>query len=103
MTHADDCLTCEHDCPWRGTPLGAPFCAVCDDHMERSDDDSEDSEPPTVLAWARLAGQYGRMIVYGARCVDCHDVEQDEPAMREFAAGTRCSRCHKLIEESDNA
>jgi hypothetical protein len=32
--HDPDCTDCEHDCPWRNNPMGAPFCSICDDHME---------------------------------------------------------------------
>jgi hypothetical protein len=32
--HDAECTSCEHECPWQGNPLGAPFCSVCDDHME---------------------------------------------------------------------
>lgn len=32
--HDPECTGCEHNCPWKGNPLGAPFCDVCDDHME---------------------------------------------------------------------
>jgi hypothetical protein len=34
LTHDPACTGCEHDCPWRKNPLGAPFCSVCDDHWE---------------------------------------------------------------------
>jgi hypothetical protein len=34
VEHDPECIECEHDCPWRGNPLGAPFCSICDDHME---------------------------------------------------------------------
>ena len=38
--HDPECTACEHDCPWTRVPapLGAPFCTVCDDHHEASDD-----------------------------------------------------------------
>jgi len=32
--HDPECIQCEHDCPWKGNPIGAPFCSICDDHME---------------------------------------------------------------------
>lgn len=32
--HDPECTGCEHNCPWKGNPIGAPFCGVCDDHME---------------------------------------------------------------------
>lgn len=34
MIHDPECIGCEHDCPWRRHPLGAPFCQTCDDHYE---------------------------------------------------------------------
>ncbi len=40
--HSAECVGCEHDCPWNGNPMGAPFCTVCDDHMEASADEDED-------------------------------------------------------------
>ena len=36
MTTHDACTGCEHDCPWQTNPLGAPFCAICDDHSENA-------------------------------------------------------------------
>jgi hypothetical protein len=36
--HDPECTGCEHDCPWRRHHLGTPFCPVCDDHAEASDD-----------------------------------------------------------------
>lgn len=32
--HPAECTGCEHDCPWRNRPMGAPFCSICDDHSE---------------------------------------------------------------------
>jgi len=32
--HDPECTACEHGCPWKGRPMGAPFCTVCDDHWE---------------------------------------------------------------------
>jgi len=32
--HDPECEGCEHDCPWQGNPLGAPYCQICDDHSE---------------------------------------------------------------------
>lgn len=32
--HDPHCTGCEHDCPWRRNPLGAPYCQTCDDHSE---------------------------------------------------------------------
>lgn len=37
--HSPECEGCEHDCPWRGNPLGAPYCSICDDHNEARDND----------------------------------------------------------------
>lgn len=34
--HDPECTGCEHDCPWRGNPMGAPFCSFCDDHSEHA-------------------------------------------------------------------
>jgi hypothetical protein len=36
MTHDPECIGCDHDCPWTRIPgpIGAPFCDICDDHME---------------------------------------------------------------------
>ena len=36
--HDPFCTGCEHDCPWRENPMGAPYCQTCDDHYEASDD-----------------------------------------------------------------
>lgn len=38
-THDPECTGCEHDCPWKGRPMGAPYCQVCDDHNENSGDE----------------------------------------------------------------
>ena len=77
------------------------------DDDDDDDDDDSDSNPPTVTAWARLAGILGgrsttlpRMTVYAARCDDCHDADQDESDRREFPASSRCNVCHTVIEES---
>jgi hypothetical protein len=40
LPHDPECTGCEHDCPWQGNPMGAPFCSICDDHMEAAGDDS---------------------------------------------------------------
>lgn len=42
LYHSGECVDCKHDCPWTRVPgpIGAPFCSVCDDHMENSDDDA---------------------------------------------------------------
>lgn len=34
MPHDPACMGCEHDCPWKNNPMGAPFCGICDDHSE---------------------------------------------------------------------
>jgi hypothetical protein len=39
-----ECTGCEHDCPWKGNPLGAPYCQVCDDHNENRPDENDSSE-----------------------------------------------------------
>ena len=42
--HDWECTGCEHDCPWTGRPLGAPWCAICDDHWEAGgDEDTTDA------------------------------------------------------------
>ena len=33
-SHDPTCTDCVHDCPWSRRTLGAPWCAVCDDHSE---------------------------------------------------------------------
>jgi hypothetical protein len=35
--HDAECTACEHDCPWHGRPLGAPYCQICDDHAEAAE------------------------------------------------------------------
>ena len=35
--HDPECTQCEHDCPRRRAHLGAPYCAICDDHNEARD------------------------------------------------------------------
>lgn len=40
--HDPDCRSCEHNCPWRGNPLGAPYCQVCADHAEHSEEDEDE-------------------------------------------------------------
>jgi hypothetical protein len=32
--HNPECISCVHDCPWKGRPIGAPYCQICDDHAE---------------------------------------------------------------------
>lgn len=54
----------EHDCPWRGNPLGAPFCAVCDD--ADNDHDSETAEKLARQAKTDLICDFERVgTVYG--------------------------------------
>lgn len=41
--HDPECTGCEHDCPWKNNPLGAPFCSICDDHWEAGDDPDDET------------------------------------------------------------
>ena len=72
---------------------------------EFDSDRQDDSEPESVMAWARLAGQLGALIVCVPRCDNCHDVDQDESERRAFTIpsglnGLRCTVCLNTIEES---
>ena len=54
--HDPECVSCEHDCPWKRTPapMGAPFCATCDDHWEAGEDDRDDNRESATRALRAL-------------------------------------------------
>jgi hypothetical protein len=39
--HDQLCEGCEHNCPWKHNPLGAPYCQVCADHYEAREGEDE--------------------------------------------------------------